>query len=459
MKWRPYQKYKDSGVEWLGEIPEHWSGTALKRWVEVKITDGPHETPEFIDEGIPFASADAVRNGRIDFDFKRGYIRPELHVRYIRKVHPKRDDIFMVKSGATTGKLAIVDVDFEFSVWSPLALIRANPEKITPNFLFSALHADYIQNQVQRTWSEGTQPNISMAAIERLYVVAPPLSEQRAIAAFLDRKTAHIDALIAKKERQIELFQEKRAALISHAVTKGLDPDVPMKDSGIEWLGEVPEHWARVQLGYLTRVLNGSTPSRNRTDYWTDGTIPWLSSGKVNDDVIIEPSELITKIALRECSLEVIPSGSVVIGLVGQGRTRGMAAIMGIDATINQNMAAMIPQSKLRGRFLHYVLQQMYNPIREYGRGANQAALNCEVVAAIQIPVPPVHEQENIANYLDIQNARFAAICNGIKDSLTILREYRTALISAAVTGKIDLRPGATHFLKCVAPDAPDAPS
>lgn len=219
----PSVPMKDTGVEWLGEIPAHWSGTALKRWVEVKITDGPHETPEFADEGVPFVSAEAVRNGRIDFDSKRGYITPELHARYVRKVHPQRDDIFIVKSGATTGKLAKVDIDFEFSVWSPLALIRADLEKTPPEFLFLALHADYVQNQVQRTWSAGTQPNISMAAIERLYVVAPPLPEQRAIAALLDRETAKIDTLISKVQDAIDRLSEYRTALISAAVTGKID--------------------------------------------------------------------------------------------------------------------------------------------------------------------------------------------------------------------------------------------
>jgi type I restriction enzyme S subunit len=214
---------KDSGAEWLTQIPAHWSGTALKRWVGGKVTDGPHETPEFIDDGIPFVSAEAVYDGRINFHSRRGHITPELHMQYIRKVHPQRDDIFLVKSGATTGKLAIVDVDFEFSVWSPLALIRANLDKISPRFLFLALHADYVQNQIQRTWSAGTQPNISMAAIERLYVVAPSLAEQHAITAYLDREMAKIDALIARVQGMIDRLQEYRTALISAAVTGKID--------------------------------------------------------------------------------------------------------------------------------------------------------------------------------------------------------------------------------------------
>jgi type I restriction enzyme S subunit len=219
----PTVPMKDSGIAFPRQIPKHWSITKLKRWVATKITDGPHDTPEFVDEGVPFVSAEAVSDGRIDFASKRGYITPELHAHYTKKVSPRLNDVFMVKSGATTGKLAMVDVDFGFSVWSPLALIRADTEKIDYRFLFLALHADYVQNQIKRTWSAGTQPNISMAAIERLLVTAPPLDEQRTIAAYLDRETAHIDALIAKVEAMIERLEEYRTALISAAVTGKID--------------------------------------------------------------------------------------------------------------------------------------------------------------------------------------------------------------------------------------------
>jgi type I restriction enzyme S subunit len=214
---------KDSGIAWLGEIPAHWDTAALKYLVETKITDGPHETPEFVNDGIPFVSAEAVQNGQINFNSKRGYISPDLHHQYIKKLNPRRNDIFMVKSGATTGKLAIIDVDFEFSVWSPLALIRADLTIVTANFLFLALHADYAQKQVERTWSQGTQPNISMTAIERLQIIIPPLPEQRAIAAHLDEHTARIDAALAEIDAAIGHLEAYRAALIAAAVTGKID--------------------------------------------------------------------------------------------------------------------------------------------------------------------------------------------------------------------------------------------
>ena len=436
MKWRTYPAYKDSGIEWLGKIPEDWKVLPLKRLGRFKAGAGFPEDEQGIEDGeLPFykVSDMNLEGNEIFMKTHNNSVSQETAARLRAFVFPSETLIF-----AKVGAALLLN---KRRILTRPSCIDNN----TMGFMRSSCSLKWLYHwmcglDLGELANPGAVPSINERQMREIPIPVPPEDEQQGIGLFLDRETAHIDALIAKKERQIELLQEKRAALISHTVTKGLDPDVPMKDSGVEWLGEIPAHWTRARIGYFARVLNGSTPSRNRTDYWTDGTIPWLSSAKVNDDVITEPSELITKIALRECPLEVIPSGSVVIGLVGQGRTRGMAAIMGIDATINQNMAAMIHRSKLRGRFLHYVLQHMYTPIREYGRGANQAALNCEVVAAIRIPIPPVHEQEHIANYLDIQNTQFTAICNRIKDGLTILREYRTALISAAVTGKIDVR-------------------
>jgi type I restriction enzyme S subunit len=214
---------EDSGVEWLDTFPHHWIGLSLKRWVATKITDGPHETPEFLDEGIQFISAEAVRNGRIDFESRRGFIAPELHAEYSKKCKPMRDDILMCKSGATTGKLAMVAVDFEFSVWSPLALVRADRGRILPHFLAFALQAEYVQEQIRRTWSAGTQPNISMGDLERLFIVAPPILEQQEILKYLDQETGYFDALISKIRKGIDRLKEYRTALISAAVMGKID--------------------------------------------------------------------------------------------------------------------------------------------------------------------------------------------------------------------------------------------
>jgi type I restriction enzyme S subunit len=216
-------KVKPSGVEWLGEVPEHWVVSPIKRIVVTPVTDGPHETPEILDEGVPFVSAEAIRNNKIDFERKRGFISEFDHRRYSLKYHPKRDDIYMIKSGATTGNLAIVETDDEFNIWSPLAVIRVHKNKADAKFILSAMNSKEFQTSVQLFWSYGTQQNIGMNVIEKLPVPLPPLTEQQAIATFLDRETAKIDTLVSKVETAIEKLKEYRTALISAAVTGKID--------------------------------------------------------------------------------------------------------------------------------------------------------------------------------------------------------------------------------------------
>ncbi len=222
---------KSSGVAWLGDLPEHWEVLPIKRIVSIPVTDGPHETPEILDEGIPFVSAEAVGNNKIDFSKKRGYISYENHRQYCQKYKPQRDDIYMIKSGATTGNLGIVETDEDFNIWSPLAVIRADLKKALPRYLLSVMNSKEFQTSVQLFWSFGTQQNIGMNVIENLIIPLPPLPAQKAIAAFLDRETRKIDALISKVEQAIEKLKEYRSAVISAAVTGKIYPQITQIDT------------------------------------------------------------------------------------------------------------------------------------------------------------------------------------------------------------------------------------
>lgn len=216
----PNAEMKDSGIEWLGKTPKHWSEKRLKNLVSPKITDGPHETPELVDDidGIPFISAEAITENGINYEARGGNISVEQDKIYSLKCKPKRDDIFMVKSGSTTGRIGYVDTDLNFNIWSPLALIRAN-SNTNSRFLYFALCSNYIQKQVQLTWSFGTQPNIGMGVIERLRLVIPPKEEQVVIAEYLMQRTTAIVQLIKNIEVQIEKLQELRKIKIYEAVT------------------------------------------------------------------------------------------------------------------------------------------------------------------------------------------------------------------------------------------------
>lgn len=215
----PNVKMKDSGVEWIGEIPEGWNLISIKHLVSSKITDGPHETPEWVDEGIPFLSVESVQDNKLDFNKKRGFITQELHEIYSKKCKPQREDIFIVKSGSTTGKSTIVETDDEFNIWSPLCIVRSNKEKVLPYFLFNSIQSFYFRRFVELGWSFGTQPNIGMGVIENIKIVTPPLNEQQPIIDFLYSKTKEIDDLVQLEQKKIDLLKEYRQSLISEVVT------------------------------------------------------------------------------------------------------------------------------------------------------------------------------------------------------------------------------------------------
>jgi type I restriction enzyme S subunit len=218
----PTVAMKDSGVDWLGEIPETWDIRRIKQFVSVPVTDGPHETPEMHDEGIPFVSAEAVGSGMLNMEKIRGFITAEDNAKYSQKYSPKFDDIYMVKSGATTGVVAIVDIDTPFNIWSPLAAIRCG-DGAHARFVMYALKSFQFQESVRLHWNFGTQQNIGMSVIENLPIAFPPGDQQLSIAVRLDRETAELDATIADAKEAIVLSQERRAALISAAVTGKID--------------------------------------------------------------------------------------------------------------------------------------------------------------------------------------------------------------------------------------------
>lgn len=212
---------KVSGVEWLGEIPARWVARRLKALIADPITDGPHETPEFLNDGVPFLSVDGIQEGELMFEGCR-YISESAHKEYSKKCAPRRDDILLGKA-ASTGKVARVKVDFEFSVWSPLAVVRPDHSEVRPSFLEYALKSAATQAQIDVLCTSNTQRNISMRDIPVLVLAVPELKEQRVIAAFLDKETARLDGLVAHVRDAIVRLNELRAALISAAVTGKFD--------------------------------------------------------------------------------------------------------------------------------------------------------------------------------------------------------------------------------------------
>jgi type I restriction enzyme S subunit len=282
-------------------------------------------------------------------------------------------------------------------------------------------------------------PRASWEFIGGLKVTRPPLSEQKSIAEFLDRETGKIDELVAEQRRLIELLKEKRQAVISHAVTKGLNPHAPMKPSGIEWLGDVPAHWSVGSLTYYSKIVSGSTPKRDTPAYW-GGEIPWVKTGEVNYSTITHTEETITEEALTSCAVSLAKPGTLLMALYGQGLTRGRVAILGISATFNQACAAISPDRRIDSGFLHAVFVCAYEFIRGLGNETTQMNLNLNFVQRFRVPVPPTEEQTEIVAFIKAETAKFDTLTAEAQRAIDLLQERRTALISAAVTGQIDVR-------------------
>lgn len=321
------------------------------------------------------------------------------------------------------------------------AVVRPRPGILDTNFCKYALREPRFIHEVINRSVGVSYPAINASELGDIPICLPPFITQRAIAAYLDRETARIDALIDAKQRLLALLAEKRRALITHAVTRGLDPDAPMRDSGVSWIGKIPAHWEVTNLKYLAQIGNGSTPKRDYMPYWQDGNFPWLTSTVVNQDVVEEPIDFVTEFALRECHLPIVEPNSVLIAITGEGKTRGKAAILPYRSTINQHMAYISAQPHLlHYEFLQRYLAGSYEILRmiSEGTGSTKGALTSEQIGDFPIAIPSVSEQMAILNGLKkiVQYLDDLDIIN--QQAMDLLEERRASLISAAVTGNIE---------------------
>lgn len=441
--YKPYPAYKDSGVEWLGRVPEHWEVMAIKHVVSTPITDGPHETPTFIDEGVPFVSAEAVSSGIIDFKKIRGFISEGEHRRYAQKYLPKKGDIYMVKSGATTGITAIVDTDIEFNIWSPLAAIRCGVRSL-PLFVLNYMRSRCFQEAIALSWSYGTQQNIGMGVIGDLAVAVPPYHEQIKIAAHLEVETKRIDELLLKKTRFIELLREKRQALITHAATKGLDPTVKMKDSGVDWIGKVPEHWVVKRLRLIASVQTGIAKGKDNADKVTI-EVPYLRVANVQDGYLNLDEVATINIPAEDLGRYLLQKGDVLMNEGGDFDKLGRGHIWHgeVEQCIHQNHVFAVRPTHVQPQWLNTFTSSRAAQFYFMGRAkqsTNLASISSTNLMELPVPAPPDAEQIEILMALTQMTSRLDTLITKTELSLTLLKERRSALITAAVTGQIDLR-------------------
>jgi len=439
-----YPAYKPSGMDWVGDIPEHWEIHRLKHVASVQFSSVDKHTVEgeepvrlcnyvdvyyndFIAAGIEFMSASATQSEIARFQLCRGDV-------LVTKDSESWDDIAVPSYVAE--KLDGVLCGYH------LAHIRPHPCKLLGEYLFRAFRSRGINDQFRVATNGITRFGLGKYWLDNGLFPVPPLDEQRAIAAFLDRETARIDALIEKKRRQIELLQEKRSALISHAVTKGLDPNAPMKDSGIEWLGEIPRHWQAKRLRFL--VSEPLKYGANESAELDDPDLPRYiritdvdENGRLRGDTFKSlPEDVARPYLLKEGDLLLARSGATVGKSFYYEPSWGRAAYAGYLIRARFNPARMMP------RFVNYFTnsQQYWQWLSSSFIQATIQNVSAEKYANLIVPVPPVDEQAEIVVYLDGMWKRLNDLTRKVGGSIEQLMNYRSALISAAVTGKIDVR-------------------
>ncbi len=412
-RYKPYPAYKDSGVEWLREVPEHWNRKRLKQISRIRY--GLGQPPREISNGLPLIRATNVVRGHISEE-NMVTVDPE-DVPIGRDAFLSEGEIIVVRSGAYTADSAIIPKAYEGAVAGYDMVVTVNDA--SAEFVAIALLCTYVRDgQLVTSSMRSAQPHLNAEELGSAIILLPPLSEQRAIAAFLDRETARIDALVAKKERLIELLQEKRTALISHAVTKGLDPDVPMKDSGVEWLGEIPAHWEVKRLKRLA-FMQASTAITG-DDIGAEGDYPVFGGNGVRG---------YTSSFTHEGEFPLIGRQGALCGCVnfatGKFWASEHAVVVRSNAGVNPNWLAKL-------------LEVM--SLNQYSQSAAQPGLSVETIGPLAVPVALKDEQRAIAVFLDRETAKIDTLVAKVREAIDRLKELRTALISAAVTGKIDVR-------------------
>jgi type I restriction enzyme, S subunit len=442
-KYWGYEKYKGSGVEWLGEIPNHWQLKRLRFVLESQLVNGLFKKREFWGTGNLIVNVFDVytENSIVNIS---SLDRVECNDDDLQRYSARHGDFFLVRSSLKLegiGKSASLLNPEEEMVFE-CHLIRGRPDQkqIDPKLLILYLNCQLTRSLLVSRANQVTMTTIDQSKFKDIHIPLPPLDEQESIAHFLDRKTSQIDTLIAKKEALLEKLDEKRTALISHAVTKGLDRTVPMKDSGVEWLGDIPEHWEIKRLRFLVVMHGGSTPNKANPEFW-DGEIPWISAKDLKTERLKSSVDTITDKALQETSIHVHPKNGVVIVVRGMILAHSFpVAINDIEITINQDLKVLRTSQDfeflailLRG-FKDIVLSVM----EESGHGTK--VLRTDLFKNIELPHPPQVDQGKIVSYVNQKTAGIDRQKAKVKDAIALLKEYRTALITNAVTGKIDVR-------------------
>jgi len=431
-RFKPYPSYKDSGVEWLGEIPAHWEVTPLKH-VANFINGFAFKPDEWGLEGIPIIRIENL-NGGENFNCTTR----TLPAKYCAA----KGDLLFGWSGNRGTSFGPFLWSRDGTHYVNQHIFRVVDFASDKTWMYWALRGVtfYVEKQAHGIIG---MVHVTRGEVGTIPIPVLPHQEQEQIAEFLEREHARIDGLVAKKERLIELLQEKRAALITRAVTKGLDPTIPMKDSGVEWLGQIPMHWQVKRTKFAARLRSGHTPSRQHPEYWQDCTIPWFGLADVwqirdgQTETVTETSEKISELGLANSAARLLPRGTVMLSRTA---SVGFSSIMGVDMATTQDFVNWVCGASLRPEYLLYVFRSMQHEFQGLTMGSTHQTIYMPDVGRFSTPMPPIDEQDRIVQVVRAGTREIDALVAKVREAIGRLQELRIALISAAVTGKIDVR-------------------
>ena len=443
MSFPRYPEYKDSGVEWLGEVPGHWELLRVRQVATLnpsksEVAALPPETE------LSFLPMEAIgEDGRLDLQRTRPILEVSSGYTYFRD-----GDVTIAKITPCfeNGKGAVICglVGGAGFGTTELIVARPKPEETTSEYLHWVFVSQPFRKLGEASrYGAGGQKRVPDDFVRDFRLAFPPLREQCAISAFLDRETAKIDALVAEQQNLIALLKEKRQALISHAVTKGLDPDVRMKDSGVAWLGEVPAHWLISPLKYLASSIKaGPFGSALTKDMYVASGYRVYGQEQVIPGDFTVGDYYISDGVFDELSQYAVAPGDLLISCVG---TFGKIAIVPDDVEpgiINPRLIRLRVRSDVKAGFLCEVLrsQVVFEQFAVLSRGGTMDVINIGTLSNIYVPCPPFEEQQRILSFLADSLMEIDSLVAEADATIALLKERRTALISAAVTGKIDVR-------------------
>lgn len=426
-----YESYKPSGIQWVETIPSHW-GAERAKWLFNRM-----ERPVRPEDDV----VTAFRDGQVTLRTNR---RTEGFTNAIQE-HGyqgiRKGDLVIHAMDAFAGAIGVSDSDGKSTPVYAACVPRG--EYPVNSYYYAYLlrymaHSGYIESLSKGIRERST--DFRFAEFRELPLPIPGKDEQDRIVAFLDQKTAEIDAAIAKKERLIELLNEQRQAIIRNATRERTEENLPVRDSGISWMGHIPKSDRLTRLGFISKIGNGSTPNRAVLGYWTGGDIPWLNSSKVNDFEVWTADQFITKRAARECHLPLVKAGSLLVAITGEGKTRGMAAMTKIDTAINQHLAYItVTDPDVDSEFLLYYLTGVYQVLRDESsaQGSTKGAITCSELSKFPVVLPPLSEQKKIISIIKTRLAHLEKSRSSIQGQIDRLNELKNITISAAVSGKM----------------------